>query len=251
MSTERYLGADSHTCNYFCMGRRRFAPWCFLLRIWFLVGLCVCMHIELNICALLQMMSVYTLCGCLFCDPCFRTIFFLPYTIPYDLCVPKLCIPLGWQCRTIVQANNVVCVSSKKFCSSESVAFSLLLTQSGKTTYLKQVALLQIMAQVGCFVPAVYASFRLTSQIFSRIGSDDDISSNSSTFMLEVITQVEKKNLWNEQWKNKQKLKTLKCKPSAHITQQRLLSVCIYWNRRAGRVLTCHSLGGRDPTCFD
>ncbi|CAI8056057.1 MutS protein homolog 4 [Geodia barretti] len=57
---------------------------------------------------------------------------------------------------------------------------------SGKTTYLKQVALLQIMAQVGSFVPAVYASFRVTSQIFSRVGSDDDISSNSSTFMLEM-----------------------------------------------------------------
>jgi DNA mismatch repair protein MSH4 len=62
----------------------------------------------------------------------------------------------------------------------------VLTPQSGKTTYLKQVALLQIMAQVGSFVPAVYASFRLTSQIFSRVGSDDDISSNSSTFMLEM-----------------------------------------------------------------
>ena len=39
---------------------------------------------------------------------------------------------------------------------------------SGKSTYLKQVALLQIMAQVGSFVPAEYASFRLTSHIFSR-----------------------------------------------------------------------------------
>lgn len=58
--------------------------------------------------------------------------------------------------------------------------------QSGKSTYLKQVALLQIMAQVGCFVPAVYASFRIANQIFSRIGSDDDIESNSSTFMMEV-----------------------------------------------------------------
>lgn len=62
----------------------------------------------------------------------------------------------------------------------------VLVTQSGKSTYLKQVALLQIMAQIGSFVPASFASFRLTSQIFSRIGSDDDIASNSSTFMLEV-----------------------------------------------------------------
>jgi DNA mismatch repair protein MSH4 len=42
------------------------------------------------------------------------------------------------------------------------------------------------MAQIGCFVPAVFATFRITNQIFSRIGSDDDIESNSSTFMLEM-----------------------------------------------------------------
>ena len=42
------------------------------------------------------------------------------------------------------------------------------------------------MAQMGCFVPALYASFRVANQIFSRIGSDDDIESNSSTFMIEV-----------------------------------------------------------------
>ena len=43
------------------------------------------------------------------------------------------------------------------------------------------------MAQIGCFVPACYASFRIANQIFSRLGSDDDIGSNSSTFMMEVI----------------------------------------------------------------
>ena len=42
------------------------------------------------------------------------------------------------------------------------------------------------MAQIGCFVPAEYGSFRITDQIFSRIGSDDDIETNSSTFMVEV-----------------------------------------------------------------
>ncbi|XP_046376598.2 mutS protein homolog 4-like isoform X1 [Haliotis rufescens] len=57
---------------------------------------------------------------------------------------------------------------------------------SGKSTYLRQVALLQIMAQIGSFVPAQYASFRIASQIFSRIGSDDDMETNSSTFMLEM-----------------------------------------------------------------
>lgn len=47
-------------------------------------------------------------------------------------------------------------------------------------------ALLQILAQIGCSVPAEYASFRLAHQVFSRIGSDNDIETNASTFMVEV-----------------------------------------------------------------
>lgn len=57
---------------------------------------------------------------------------------------------------------------------------------SGKSTYLKQVALCQIMAQIGSFVPAEYASFRIADQIFTRIGVDDDFETSSSTFMLEM-----------------------------------------------------------------
>ncbi|KAM6960506.1 mutS protein homolog 4 [Aplochiton taeniatus] len=57
---------------------------------------------------------------------------------------------------------------------------------SGKSTYLKQVALCQIMAQIGSFVPAEYASFRVADQIFTRIGVDDDFETNSSTFMVEM-----------------------------------------------------------------
>nr|XP_015205697.1 PREDICTED: mutS protein homolog 4 isoform X2 [Lepisosteus oculatus] len=57
---------------------------------------------------------------------------------------------------------------------------------SGKSTYLKQVALCQIMAQIGSFIPAEYASFRIADQIFTRIGVDDDFETSSSTFMLEM-----------------------------------------------------------------
>ncbi|KAK3612393.1 hypothetical protein CHS0354_031987 [Potamilus streckersoni] len=57
---------------------------------------------------------------------------------------------------------------------------------SGKSTYLRQIALLQIMAQLGSYVPAQYASFRTADQIFSRIGSDDSIETNCSSFMLEM-----------------------------------------------------------------
>ncbi|CAK8673692.1 unnamed protein product [Clavelina lepadiformis] len=57
---------------------------------------------------------------------------------------------------------------------------------SGKSTYLKEIALLQIMAQMGCYVPAEFASFRIADQIFSRVGSDDDINTNTSSFMMEM-----------------------------------------------------------------
>ncbi|XP_026969901.1 mutS protein homolog 4 [Sagmatias obliquidens] len=57
---------------------------------------------------------------------------------------------------------------------------------SGKSTYLKQIALCQIMAQIGSYVPAEYASFRIAEQIFTRISTDDDIETNSSTFMKEM-----------------------------------------------------------------
>ncbi|CAM1322061.1 MSH4 (predicted) [Pycnogonum litorale] len=57
---------------------------------------------------------------------------------------------------------------------------------SGKSTYLRQVALMQVMAQIGMYVPAEYVSFRLTDQLFSRIGSADDMEANLSTFMLEM-----------------------------------------------------------------
>ncbi|XP_072505981.1 mutS protein homolog 4 isoform X3 [Notamacropus eugenii] len=57
---------------------------------------------------------------------------------------------------------------------------------SGKSTYLKQIALCQIMAQIGSFVPAEYSSFRIAEQIFTRISMDDALETNSSTFMKEM-----------------------------------------------------------------
>lgn len=56
----------------------------------------------------------------------------------------------------------------------------------GKTTYLKQVALIVIMSFVGSWVPASFASVRVTDKILSRFRNSDDISSNSSTFMTEM-----------------------------------------------------------------
>lgn len=57
----------------------------------------------------------------------------------------------------------------------------------GKSTYMRQTALIVIMAQVGCFVPARKAEMPLFDQIFTRIGASDDIMSGQSTFMVEMI----------------------------------------------------------------
>lgn len=57
---------------------------------------------------------------------------------------------------------------------------------SGKSTYLKQIVLLQVMAQIGCHVPADFASFRIADGIFSRIGTGDSIECNASTFTMEM-----------------------------------------------------------------
>ncbi|XP_031835707.2 mutS protein homolog 4 isoform X2 [Nomia melanderi] len=57
---------------------------------------------------------------------------------------------------------------------------------SGKSTYLKQIVLLHIMAQIGCFVPAKRAAFRITDLIFCKIAVRDDIACNASTFALEM-----------------------------------------------------------------
>lgn len=57
---------------------------------------------------------------------------------------------------------------------------------SGKSTYIKQVGILTLLAHIGSYVPASWASFRLTDCIFSRIGTDDDMEHNSSTFLVEM-----------------------------------------------------------------
>ena len=57
---------------------------------------------------------------------------------------------------------------------------------AGKSTYIRQVALMAIMAHAGCFVPAKRASIGVIDKIFTRVGASDDISRGHSTFMVEM-----------------------------------------------------------------
>ncbi|WP_226528353.1 DNA mismatch repair protein MutS [Metabacillus niabensis] len=58
---------------------------------------------------------------------------------------------------------------------------------SGKSTYMRQVALTAILAQIGCYVPASEAVLPIFDQIFTRIGAADDLISGQSTFMVEML----------------------------------------------------------------
>ncbi|MDK2950439.1 MAG: mismatch repair protein MutS [Kosmotogales bacterium] len=78
-------------------------------------------------------------------------------------------------------ANNVYFNSENKF---------YILTgpnMSGKSTYLRQIALISILAQIGCFIPSEKGLIPIYDRIFTRIGARDDISSGKSTFLVEMM----------------------------------------------------------------
>ncbi|MBR1779532.1 MAG: DNA mismatch repair protein MutS [Clostridia bacterium] len=58
---------------------------------------------------------------------------------------------------------------------------------AGKSTYMRQVALISIMAQIGSFVPAKEARLGIVDSVFTRVGASDDLSSGQSTFMVEMV----------------------------------------------------------------
>jgi len=83
--------------------------------------------------------------------------------------------------NTLFVANDTVLGSA-----GQQVAIITGPNMAGKSTYMRQTALIVLMAQIGCFVPASAARIGVVDRIFTRIGASDDLSSGQSTFMVEM-----------------------------------------------------------------
>lgn len=85
-----------------------------------------------------------------------------------------------------VLGNNSYIPNDVTFDSETDVLLITGPNMSGKSTYMRQLALTVIMAQIGCFVPAEAATLPIFDHIFTRIGAADDLISGDSTFMVEM-----------------------------------------------------------------
>ncbi|MCR5441859.1 MAG: DNA mismatch repair protein MutS [Lachnospiraceae bacterium] len=79
-------------------------------------------------------------------------------------------------------------VSNDTYLDNQSNLVSIITgpNMAGKSTYMRQTALIVLMAQIGCFVPAGGADICVVDRIFTRVGASDDLASGQSTFMIEM-----------------------------------------------------------------
>ncbi len=84
--------------------------------------------------------------------------------------------------------NNDLFIANDTFLDNGSHCISVITgpNMAGKSTYMRQSALIVLLAQIGCFVPAKSANIGIVDRIFTRVGASDDLASGQSTFMVEM-----------------------------------------------------------------
>ena len=86
----------------------------------------------------------------------------------------------------MIDSGTFVYNDSYLDCDKTRVAIITGPNMAGKSTYMRQVAIITLMAQIGSFVPASEATIGIVDKIFTRVGASDDLSSGQSTFMVEM-----------------------------------------------------------------
>lgn len=87
-----------------------------------------------------------------------------------------------------IKSSGAIVPNDVYICDSTTFQMILGPNMSGKSTYIRQIGLLTVMAMCGCFVPAAYASFKIHDQLLTRLSNDDDIEKNFSTFANEMAS---------------------------------------------------------------
>ncbi|GAX91786.1 DNA mismatch repair protein MutS [Effusibacillus lacus] len=89
--------------------------------------------------------------------------------------------------EAVLKRESFVSNNTLLDCGSNQIALITGPNMAGKSTYMRQVALIVVMAQMGSFVPAKKAEIGIVDRVFTRIGASDDLTGGQSTFMVEMV----------------------------------------------------------------